>query len=74
MDLQSINLGINFIPFSALNAQTNFRINSDKTNYCNENNVVVKGVSWVALLDSGTFRSCVSKDFMDKCRIPIEKS
>ena len=71
MDLKSINLGINHIPF--LSYQMNKQTLELKTNYSNEDNAVMKRVSWIELLDSGACRSCVSKDFMDKCRIPNEK-
>ena len=51
--------------------QPNCRRN--RTNYSNEINIVMKGISWIALLDTGSCRSSVSKEFVYKCKIDITK-
>ena len=57
--------------YSLSNRQPNCRRN--RSNYSNEINIIVKGISWIALRDSGACRSCFSKEFIDKCKIDIAK-
>ena len=33
----------------------------------------MKGISWIAPRDSGTCTTCVSREFINKCKIDIEK-
>ena len=57
--------------YSVSNRQPNRRRN--RTNYSNEINIIVMGISWIALLDSGPCRSCIIEEFVDKCKIDIAK-
>ena len=82
MDDENINLETNHIAF--IHCQTDHQITEETTNYSNEFNIIVKeiswiallivkGISWIALLDRFACRSCVSKEFTDKCKIDILK-